>query len=267
MSGGGEIFARLAGAGERDLICRADEAGILMVPGESEAAFRERLGIMERESAALSAETAQLPPVSAAVRAEALRIVGQLYGIGPEWVVTVHSSRETGHFSAGVTGFTEKMTPAVFLSDAFLKRSCHRGYTAAETLAHELVHAARAAFPDSVYDEYFPCQVHASRFRRSAGNFFRRWYLPVLFVAGLCAAAFYPWCALIPVLLLLNEVRLRRRIEAAAETLRAAGLRPEPVLLRLSDGEIGILAAGKLPEFMRDTASARREMLFCRFSL
>ena len=247
-------------------ILRADEAGLLMLPGESEAAFRERLRVMEKELAALDSETAALPSVPAAVRERAQQIVAKLYGIVPEWAAALYSTGETGHFSAGVTGLTDNRTPVIFLSGALERKARHRGYTAEETLAHEMVHAARSAFPDSVYEEYFPCQVHASRFRRTAGNFFRSWHVPVLFFGGLCAAVLHPAAVVLPLFLLLREMQLRRRIRRAAETLRGAGLKPEPVLLRLSDREIQRLSGGALPDFMLDGASVRREVLYRRFS-
>ena len=249
-----------------DWILRADEAGLPMLPGESESAFRERLRVMEKELAALDSETAALPPVPTAVRERAQQIVAKLYGIAPTWVAALFSTRETGRFSAGVTGLTDDRTPIIFLSGAFERKVRHRGYTAEETLAHEMVHAARSAFPDSVYEEYFPCQVHASRFRRSAGNFFRSWYIPVLFFGGLCAAVLHPVFIVLPLLLLLREMQLRLRLRRAAETLCRVGLEPGPVLLRLSDREIHTLSGGELPDFMQDGTSVRREVLYRRFS-
>ena len=119
----------------------------------------------------------------------------------------------------------DDLLPLVYLSGAFLKKKRHRGYDPAETLAHESVHAARTAFPEnSSYDEYFPCQVHASRFRRLAGNLFRRWYIPLLFFLGL-----NPFLFVLPLMILAREVLLLRRIRIAGGRLRALGLRPVSV--------------------------------------
>ena len=150
----------------------------------------------------------------------------------------------------------------VCLSGAFRDKDRHLGYDAAETLAHESVHAARAAFPEnSVYDEYFACQVHRSKFRRNVGNLFRRWYIPVLFFLGL-----NPWLFILPLAIVLRECQLRRRLNRAGEKLAALGLRPEPVLLRLSDAEIAELARGSVPAALADETSLRRRLFFRRFT-
>ena len=150
------------------------------------------------------------------------------------------------------------------------------GYDASETLAHEMVHAARTAFPSSVYEEYFACQVNASAFRRMAGNLFRRWELPALFSCGLAAAPvlavigvswwFLP--LLLPAAVVLREFALRRRLARAAKHLRKAGFAALPLLLRLSDREIFEIAALAPGEIMaKKETSARWKMLLEKFRL
>lgn len=248
-----------------DQLCRLDEQGLLIAPQESPEEFLKRL-------AAMHAEWDYEPPADArplpgGIREDAERMFSGLYGASPRWIPVYCSSVETGRFSAGVTLILEKIVPIVFLSGAFLNKSRHRGYDAAETLAHEMVHALRIAYPVSVYEEYFPCQVHKSRFRRLAGNLFRRWEIPVLFFCGLTFAALHPVFLLIPFAVLLREIQLHLRIRSAAKRLRELGLRPMPVLLRLSDAEIKTLAKGKIPAFLEDSGSFRRALLFRRFPL
>ena len=141
--------------------------------------------------------------------------------------------------------------PLLFLHGGFRRRKVRRGYGAAETMAHDLVHAVRCAFPTSAYEEFFPCRMSGSRFRRMVGNLFRRWYLPALLFGGIAAvpvlaAAELPGCAvplLLPLAVVLRELILARRLRRAERVLRRAGLEPLPVLLRLSDREIAGLAA------------------------
>ena len=248
-----------------DQLCGLDEQGLLIAPQESPEEFQKRL-------AAMHAEWDYEPPADArplpgGIREEAEQTVSDLYGASPRWIPVSCSSGETGRFSAGVTLILEKIVPIVFLSGAFFNKSCHRGYDAAETLAHEMVHALRIAYPVSVYEEYFPCQVHKSRFRRLVGNLFRRWEIPVLFFCGLMFATLHPVFLLIPLAVLLREIQLHLRIRSAAKKLRELHLRPEPVLLRLSDREIKTLAKGKTPAFLEDSGSFRRALLFRRFPL
>lgn len=261
-----------------DWLCRADELGLLLNP-DDKSLDEFRSGIEEKRQKLqleLPAGKPELPPDAAelppGIREAAERIVFDLYGIRPSWIPAYLSTRETGHCSAGVTTIylTDEgpWAPVIFLSGAFRTKSRHRGYDAAETLAHEMVHAVRAVFPDdSAYDEYFPCQVHKSRFRRVAGNFFRKWYIPVLFFCGLTFAVLRPEFLLLPLLVILRELQLSARIRSAAAKLRELGLRPMPVLLRLSDSEIKSLARGKLPACLSDSGSLRRILFFRRFRL
>lgn len=259
-----------------DWLCRADELGFLLGPNDgSLEEFRSGIEKMRQElHLELPAGEPELPPDAAelppGIREKAERIVFDLYGIRPSWVPAYLSARETGRFSAGVTAICltheGPWAPVIFLSGAFRTKTRHRGYDAAETLAHELVHAVRTGFPsDSAYDEYFPCQVHESRFRRVVGSFFRKWYIPVLFFCGLTFAVLRPEFLLLPLLVLLRELQLSARIRSAAAKLRELGLRPMPVLLRLSDGEIKTLARGKLPACLSETGSLRQSLFFRRF--
>ena len=261
-----------------DWLCRADELGLLLNPDDKSLdEFRSGIeGKRQKLQLELPAGEPELPPDAAelppGIREAAERIVFDLYGIRPSWIPAYLSTRETGHCSAGVTTIylTDEgpWAPVIFLSGAFRTKSRHRGYDAAETLAHEMGHAVRAVFPDdSAYDEYFPCQIHKSRFRRVAGNFFRKWYIPVLFFCGLTFAVLRPEFLLLPLLVILRELQLSARIRSAAAKLRELGLRPLPVLLRLSDSEIKSLARGKLPACLSDSGSLRRILFFRRFRL
>ena len=246
-------------------LCRADEQGLLIAPEESFEAFSARMEQLQKEL------PANLPPglpeVSDSVRVAASAITEKLYGFRMDWLPAGYSSHETGHFSAGVSLIRDDFLPLVCLSGAFLKKKIHRGYTAEETLAHESVHAARIAFPDkSGYDEYFPCQVHESGFRKLAGNLFRRWLIPVVFFFGLTFAVLNPILLIFPLIVLLSEIRLYRIMRSAAKKISSLGLRPEPVLLRLSDPEIRTLAKGKLPSCLADSSSLRFRLFFSRFA-
>ena len=261
-----------------DWLCRADELGLLLNPDDKSLdEFRSGIeGKRQKLQLELPAGEPELPPDAAelppGIREAAERIVFDLYGIRPSWIPAYLSTRETGHCSAGVTTIylTDEgpWAPVIFLSGAFRTKTRHRGYDAAETLAHEMVHAVRTFLPDdSAYDEYFPCQVHKSRFRRMAGTIFRKWYIPVLFFCGMTFAVLRPEFLLLPLLVILRELQLSARIRSAAAKLRELGLRPLPVLLRLSDSEIKSLARGKLPACLSDSGSLRRILFFRRFRL
>jgi len=247
-------------------LCRADEQGLFLKPHESPDALATRAARLELELR--EHLPADLPEVHSPVRENAEKITHDLYGFRTVWLPAYYSSGETGHFSAGVSVILDDLLPLVYLSGAFLNRRSFRGYTPEETLAHECVHAARTPFSgDSAYDEYFPCQVHSAKFRRFAGNFFRKWYIPAGFFMSLTFSVLCPFLLLISFLILMGECRLLLRIRRASRMLRSLGLRPEPVLIRLEDREIRDLARGLLPECIADKDSLRGKLFFRRFSL
>ena len=240
------------------LLAEFDSAGLFPAPEEETGAFSDRLHRLNIELESLSRGDSDVqdllsssPEIPASLRAAAEELTWKIYRFRADWVPGAFSSRETGFFSAGVLLEVDHLLPLIFLHGAFVRRNRRGGYDAVETLAHEMVHAVRIAFPASAYEELFPCQVHASAFRRWAGNLFRRWYLPFFSLGGIAAAAvlaavgnalwFLPLAG--PLLVLAREFQIRRRLGKVAHTLRMAGVDPLPVLLRLSDQEIFEIAA------------------------
>ncbi len=230
-----------------------DAAGLFPSPAETDEQFADRLrqlgGELERlqeGGSDLLTIIQQSPPLSREVREAAARLTWEKYRFRADWVPGWYSSRRTGRFSAGIVLVVDGVLPLLFLHGNFAGKERRMGYDAPETLAHELVHAVRSAFPVSLYEEYFPCQVHASAFRRVCGNFFRRWYLPLLLFGGVAmvpilaaAESLCWWLPLIGALLVIGrEMQILYRIRRASKKLQLMGMEPLPVLLRLSDQEI-----------------------------
>ena len=260
-----------------------DAEGMFPAPAESDGAFAARLEILSGELEALQNGSSDLlsliggsRPLSGEIREAAGRLTWEKYRFRAEWVPGWYSSRRTGFWSAGILLEVDGLLPLLFLHGKFARRRRRLGYDAAETLAHELIHAVRTAFPASVYEEYFPCQIHASAFRRECGNLFRKWYLPLLLFGGAAAApvlaaagsAFWILPLAGPLLVIGREFQIRRRLRKAADALRREGAEPLPVLLRLSDREIFDAAALSPAEFMkRRNCSRRWQRLLERFPL
>lgn len=233
-----------------------DSAGLFPASGETPEAFAERVARLEQELDGISADRAfqvliaDSPEIPSALREEAENLTWEKFRFRAGWVPAWYSARQTGFLSAGIQLEADNLLPLVFLHSGFIRKRRRLGYDAAETLAHEMIHAVRIPFPGSVYEEYFPCQMSRSAFRRNVGNLFRKWYLPLLFFGGLALAPVLAsletgiWYAplIFPLLILLREIQIRLRLARAAANLRNAGLNPLPVLLRLSDAEIFELA-------------------------
>lgn len=261
------------------LLGELDDAGFFLAPDESVTQLTERLSALADGLSLLPEEpllmklTADAAEVSGTLRDRAYELTSQKFRFRMKWIPVWYSSRQTGIFSAGVLLEIDQILPLVFLNNGFSGKGKYMGYDAAETLAHEMIHAARIAFPASAYEEYFSCHVNRSAFRRAVGNLFRRWYLPLLFFGGLTIAAFllaagwHFWFALLlpSVLLFIREIILHRRIRAAGEKLHRAGL-DEALLLRLSDSEIFALSRSKPEEIMlKKNESLRWAMLLEKF--
>ena len=243
-----------------------DAAGLFPVPGETDEAFLTRLEQLSGELKALRDGSSDLLPLvrrnlslSPEVCDAAARLTWERYRFRADWVPGWYSSRRTGFFSAGIVMEIDGVLPLIFLHGKFSRRNRRMGYDAAETLAHELVHAVRIAFPPSAYEEYFPCQIHASALRRYIGNLFRRWYFPLLLFGGTAVALILAVTGLsfwwfLPLsgslLIVLREFQIRRRIRKASKILRMAGADPLPVLLRLSDQEISEIGGLTLQEMV-----------------
>lgn len=277
-----DFVEKLRTAAPRDLpglLGELDDAGFFLAPDESVTQLTERLSALADglsllpEEPLLTKLTADAAEVSGTLRDRAYELTSQKFRFRMKWIPVWYSSRQTGIFSAGVLLEIDQILPLVFLNNGFSGKGKYMGYDAAETLAHEMIHAARIAFPASAYEEYFSCHVNRSAFRRAVGNLFRRWYLPLLFFGGLTIAAFllaagwHFWFALLlpSVLLFIREIILHRRIRAAGEKLHRAGL-DEALLLRLSDSEIFALSRSKPEEIMlKKNESLRWAMLLEKF--
>lgn len=265
------------------VLAELDSCGLFPAPEETLEQFRSRLAAMFQEleairngSSELQELIGQAPPVSGELRRKADQLTWAKYRFRAGWIPAWYSTRQTGFFSVGILLEVDRRLPLLFLHGGFRRRKVRRGYGAAETMAHELVHAVRCAFPASAYEEFFPCRMSGSRFRRMVGNLFRRWYLPALLFGGIAAvpvlaAAELPGCAvplLLPLAVVLRELVLARRLRRAERVLRRAGLEPLPVLLRLSDREIAVLAATPANEIPTAWQSTFRWRMFReRFSV
>lgn len=257
-----------------------DSAGLFPASGETPEAFAERIARLEQDLNSLSSDPffqeliADSPKVPSALRQEAEDLTWGKFRFRAGWVPAWYSARQTGFLSAGIQLEADGLLPLVFLHGGFIRKRRRLGYDAAETLAHEMIHAVRIPFPGSAYEEYFPCQMSRSAFRRNVGNLFRKWYLPLLFFGGLALAPVLAsletgiWYAplIFPLLILLREIQIRLRLARAAANLRHAGLNPFPVLLRLSDSEIFELARyspGEIPGMAKK--SSRWKFLLGKF--
>lgn len=234
-----------------------DSLGIFIFSGESAADYAARVGRLLREIDSLMAGTSKYmefckgsESMDNSICEAAVGIAEKAYGFRADWVPAFKSGRRVGLLSEGILYEINGVLPLIFIKNP-------NGRNAAAVLAHEICHAARMGFGESVYDEWFPRNVEPSLFRRIFGNFFRNWKIPSIFFASAMASmclfavglplwgivAAVPMAATIAV-----EARNRSVLAEARKKLEAAGLAPLPILFRMDDGEIFSIAKSESPK-------------------
>lgn len=259
-------------------LARLDSCGILIGPNESLVHFRQRIekligeiGQIRRGSSRFKDIYAGAYPIEENLRSAATDIVWKFYKFRPDWMPAWVSKKHTGIFSEGILYEIDGLLPAIFLKKAGTLRS-------AAILAHEMCHAAKMPYPDSAYEEWFPRRVESSGFRRIFGNFFRRWQIPALAIVSFeaCAVLFILGMPLLGMLalapaaaLVFREITLRARLCRVRDKLCKSGYDPLPIMFRMDDNEMCLLAKSRDPkQWIEDMSksSHRWKMYKTKFS-
>lgn len=231
--------------------------GFIPGPGETSEDFRKRIletkEFFQTQADALPSHHWQWP-------SEQLKA---LFDFSPRWCAAVFSSQGLAPWQAAATWIDVKRIYLIRLrSSKWVSRLIDRN----EVLAHEAAHAARAAFDESKYEEFFAFLTSSSKWRRVLGPLFRKPREATLLVAilGMCSLLQMlevVWdVSLLSQILLLKAfcffsilsfrlLRVRLRIERAAKRLLHFLKDPamvRPALFRMTDAEIEQLA-GHLP--------------------
>lgn len=254
-------FEQLLGglkSGDKERQIRAllelDASGLFINEGESAADFSLRLAklndtlceIKEGKSR-YDSEYLGFDKVDAKLISEASAITWRLYRFRAEWVPVRVSKKNTGPFCEGILYEFDGYLPAIFLKNPNKKNS-------AEILAHEMCHAAKLPFAESVYCEYFPRKTEENAFRQLAGNLFRKWQIPCAIFASLSLWALLialgkialALIALIPAILAFaREIYISQKLKKARAKLELANFEALPILFRMTDSEIFELANAK----------------------
>lgn len=266
-----------------EILCGFDNHVSLILPGETPEEFVLRMKkrfLLEKElENDPQGSDLLLNDVKSAIPDQIITTASsateKIFAFRPDAVKCAFSSRQSGYFSAGVTLEIEKTLPLIFLNGSFSDSEHYRFCSRTETLAHEMIHAMRTGWPDSIYEEYFPALAGKSRFKRITGNLFRNIYIPTFFLSSIMFLLILPlafgfsvfnwlWLiALIPILIVMFEYRNRMIFHRAAKNLAAASLEGLPLLIRLTDDEIRYIArlsAKEVISFFND--SAQKEIRF-----
>ena len=141
--------------------------GLLVGPHENEEAFFLR--IQEKM-------TTSRPPIQ----------LENIFSILPDWVEIKDSNKNLLPWQGG---FTEIEGRNIFIQLRKGEGKIWMVYSKEELLAHELVHAARMAFEEPIFEEILAYQTSHSKFRRFYGPIFRTSLESLFFLTTLLTLA------------------------------------------------------------------------------
>ncbi len=261
----------------------ADSMGLLMAPGESIAAYKERLLAMENSYAEIEKDLQNTADynifgefsldtrkrISPEILEEAAELTREYYEFSVNWVPGFFISKSLGVLWGGCAiSFPDQNQLSIFIIRAnFAKKRRWLFYRRDELLAHELCHVARMPVRDRTFEELFAYRLSPSRLRRYMGNCFRNDYDAILFILPVFLLLavqilrlffsldqkmpiwpFWLTAAIYPLFLLIRNHLNRRVFFKARKNLEKAGVEKQlPVLFRCSREELGKISSLNLP--------------------
>jgi hypothetical protein len=177
----------------------------------------------------------------------------ELYGFIPSAIRAVYSNQGLSWWEGAACWIDEEKHSYIQLRQGFRTGKYLGLYSRDEALAHEAVHAARAAFNEPESEEFFAWATSPSLWRRATGPLFRSSWESSAFLGFALFSFLFLW-GLLPLagLVATGAIRLllfHRRLRRAAIQLRRTIVDPDAVravLFRLTDQEIRSLSRGQL---------------------
>ncbi|MFZ0565568.1 MAG: hypothetical protein WAM28_05230 [Chlamydiales bacterium] len=218
----------------RERLIKYNTRGLIAGPEESEETFFIRCKSIQSTS----------PPLS-------FSLAKKMFDIDPDWISINYTNKKLRFWEGGCT-WIEPNKVVLQLNKAFKEKETYLGlYTRDELIAHELVHVARLAFEEPIFEEILAYSTSPSHFRRFFGPFFRTSkgsrFLLIGFLACL-GAAFFSFFVGVAYLCLFgligfNICRLLRAQYIFSRTQKkliqlVGAERALPIMIRLTDREI-----------------------------
>jgi hypothetical protein len=210
--------------------------GFIPGPNESEEAFLTRVQQIKKDL--LPTAHWQWP------RAQ----LKELFDFEPESLTAYYSNEKLAPWQGAVCWIGVGNAPTLQLREGFRKGSYLKLYSRGEVLAHEAAHAARAAFQEPKFEEFFAYATAPRKWIRVFGPFFQRSWEPwVLFMSlaiGFFSEVGWVLAAGWMFLGFFRLIRRHRRLSKAFAQVKNFK-NPRAFLFRLTDEEIKQLAQGK----------------------
>jgi hypothetical protein len=176
--------------------------------------------------------------------------IQELFDFKPHFFPLIYSNDSLPFWQGGATWIEEGNVITVQLRKGFQKGS-YLGYSRDELVSHEWVHAARAAFNEDRFEEFFAYLASEKWWRRAVGPIIRRPWEAWPFLIGLSLGLFSPWGILASTLWmiggLIRLIRGHRTLRKASNALMSLVQDKKiarAILFRLTDQEISLFAKG-----------------------
>lgn len=234
---------------ECDLLAELSQSGFFPGPKETQASFLLRV---EKEKKRYEALFSERIPASDWEWAKAHLM--EIFDFRPECVAAIYSNHSLMPWQAAAVWIEQTGATKVQLRTSLRKGSMFWGlYEREEILAHEAVHAARAAFSEDRWEEFFAFMTSRSKWRRVIGPILQKpwevWPFLISCFIGLVSPFGYLVAAIWAFAGFVRLAASHKILKQAAGHLSNRVKDPRKVravLVRLSGAEILALSRGQV---------------------
>jgi len=218
--------------------------GFIPGPNESEEAFLGRVEQIKGKEALPKAHW-EWPRLQ----------LKELFDFEPDSLSAYYSNKKLAPWQGAVCWIGEDNVPTLQLREGFKKGSYLKLYSRGEILAHESAHAARSAFDEPKFEEFFAYATAPRKWIRVLGPLFQRSWEPWILLITLASGFFFEfgwlltagWLLAAFLRLICGHICLSNafaQIMGKVKDIKKA----RSVLFRLTDEEIKQLSKGKWSE-------------------
>jgi hypothetical protein len=222
-----------------------NKIGFIPGPGESESDFSERVSRTKKNFEKRNS----IPPAHWDLPKETLL---HTFDVNPLYICAFYSDKNLTPWQGAATWIEGSEIHSVQLRTSFSKGSFLGIYSRSEILAHEAVHAARCAFQEDRFEEYFAYMTSSKKWRRVLGPILKEPWEAWPFLICMTLGVFFPSAFLAAVLWIFSGfVRLikgHRTLAAAYQVIFDQVKdhnKTRAILFRLTDREIERFAKGE----------------------
>ena len=175
----------------------------------------------------------------------------EIFDFEPDCLPTFYSNRFLMPWQGAATWIEERKVVSLQLRESF-RQGTFWGYNRDEILAHEAVHAARSAFDEPKFEEFFAFMVSEKWWRRALGPIIQRPWEVWPFIVGVFLGLFFPaihlitafWVGMGSWRLMKVHYKMKRASRAIMKFIKDPK-RVRAVLFRLTDREIELFSHDK----------------------